>query len=141
MAKISSMPAARSKILSKELIRQVQRAVKNAYAPYSKIQVGAGILCKGDRIYSGANIENSSYSLSICAERVAIFKAISEGEKRFQILLVYSPQIDFILPCGACLQVISEFAPDIIVATMNKNIEFKFHPLCTLLSKAFVIKS
>ena len=139
MAKISSTPATRSKILSKELIKIVKQAVKNAYAPYSKIRVGAGVLCRGDRIYSGANIENSSYSLSICAERVALFKALSEGEKKFQVLLLYSPQIDFILPCGACLQVISEFAPDIVIATMNKETKFKFHPLSTLLTKAFVI--
>jgi cytidine deaminase len=139
MAKISSTPASRSRTLSKELIKAVKKAVKNAYAPYSKIQVGAGVLCKSDRIYSGANIENSSYSLSICAERVALFKALTEGEKKFKILLVYSPQIDFILPCGACLQVISEFAPDIIVATMNNNTEFRFHPFSTLLTRAFVI--
>ena len=139
MAKISSTSAARSKILSRELIKTVKKVVKNAYAPYSKIRVGAGVLCKGGQIYSGANIENSSYSLSICAERVALFKALAEGENEFQILLLYSPQVDFILPCGACLQVISEFAPDIIIATMNKKSKFKFHPLSTLLTKAFVI--
>lgn len=139
MGKISSTSATRSRILSKELIKTVKQVVKNAYAPYSRIQVGAGVLCKGDRIYSGVNIENSSYSLSICAERVAMFKALSQGEKKFQILLLYSPQKDFILPCGACLQVINEFAPDIIIATMNKKTKFKFHPLGTLLTKAFVI--
>lgn len=139
MDKISSMPVSRSRALSKKLIKAVKQSVKTAYAPYSKIKVGAGVICQGDRIYSGANIENSSYSLSICAERVALYKALSEGEKKFQVLLVYSPQIDYILPCGACLQVIGEFAPDLIVATMNKKTEFKFHPLGTLLTRPFAI--
>jgi cytidine deaminase len=138
MAKISSMPASRSKILSKELVRAVKQSVKTAYAPYSKIRVSAGVLCKDGRIYTGANIENSSYSLTMCAERIALFKALSEGERKFQVLLVYSPQIDFILPCGACLQVISEFAPNIMVVTMNKTAEFRFHPLKTLLTKPFI---
>jgi cytidine deaminase len=139
MAKISSTPVTRSKVLSKELIKTVKQSVKYAYAPYSRIQVSAGLLGHDDRIYAGVNIENSSYSLSICAERVALFKALSEGEKKFKILLLYSPQVDFILPCGACLQVINEFAPDIIITTMNKKEEFKFHPIRTLLTRAFKI--
>jgi len=120
------------------LVRAVKQSVKTAYAPYSKIRVGAGVLCKDGRIYTGSNIENSSYSLTMCAERIALFKALSEGERKFQVLLVYSPQIDFILPCGACLQVISEFAPNIMVVTMNKKAEFRFYPLKTLLTKPFI---
>ena len=133
------MPAFRKKKLSRELIKAVKRAAKFSYAPYSKILVGAGILCAGKRIYTGVNIENSSFSLTICAERVALFKAISEGEKDIGLLLLYSPQVDFITPCGACLQVISEFAPDIMVVTMNKSEEFKFYPIKTLFTKAFTI--
>ncbi len=139
MAKISSMPASRSKVLSKELIQAVKQSAKAAYAPYSKTRIGAGVLCKDGRIYTGFNIENSSYSLTMCAERIALFKALSEGKKKFQLLLVYSPQIDFILPCGACLQVISEFAPNLMVVTMNKRTEFRFHPLKTLLTKPFTL--
>jgi len=139
MAKTSSMPVSRSKILSKELIKAVKQSVKADYAPYSKTRIGAGVLCKDGRIYTGSNIENSSYSLTMCAERIALFKALSEGKKKFQLLLVYSPQIDFILPCGACLQVISEFAPNLMVVTMNKIAEFRFHPLKTLLTKPFTL--
>lgn len=124
---------------SKILIKKVKEAVKFAYAPYSKIQVGAGLYCGNGKIYTGMNIENSSYSLTICAERVALFKALTEGEKRFLLMLLWSPQFDFITPCGACLQVLSEFAPELVIATMNKSEEFKFYPLKTLIKKPFKI--
>ncbi|MEO0094346.1 MAG: cytidine deaminase [candidate division WOR-3 bacterium] len=126
--------------LSKVLIKKLKETMKYAYAPYSKIKVGAILYCKDGKIYTGTNIENSSYSLTICAERVALFKAVSEGATDFTLLLLYSPQYDFIVPCGACLQVLSEFAPEIVVATMNKNEEFKFFPLQTLLKKPFKIR-
>lgn len=127
--------------ISRFLIKKLKETVKYAYAPYSKIQVGALLYCPDGKIYTGTNIENSSYSLTICAERVAVFKGISEGVKKFSLLLIYSPQYDFILPCGACLQVLNEFAPKIIIATMNKNEEFKFFPLFTLLKQPFKIRS
>ncbi|MEO0123854.1 MAG: cytidine deaminase [candidate division WOR-3 bacterium] len=127
--------------ISRVLIKKLKETVKYAYAPYSKIQVGALLYSSDGKIYTGTNIENSSYSLTICAERVAVFKGISEGVKKFSLLLMYSPQYDFILPCGACLQVLNEFAPDIVIATMNKNEEFKFFPLATLLKKPFKIRS
>jgi cytidine deaminase len=138
MARISSNTVLRKKV-SKELVRRVKRVVNNAYAPYSGISVGAALYCANGHIYTGSNIENSSYSLTICAERVALFKAISEGERDFLLLLLYSPQIDSILPCGACLQVFSECAPEIIIVTMNKKSEFRFYPLQTLLSKPFKV--
>ncbi|MCX7995766.1 MAG: cytidine deaminase [candidate division WOR-3 bacterium] len=127
--------------ISKMLIKRLKETLKFAYAPYSKIQVGALLYCKGGKIYTGNNIENSSYSLTICAERVALYKAISEGAKDFLLLLLYSPQYEFIVPCGACLQVLSEFAPEILIATMNNNEEFKFFPLSVLLKKPFKIRS
>jgi cytidine deaminase len=108
-----------------------------AYAPHSRINVGAGLYCGGRKIFTGANVENSSYSLSMCAERVALFKAVSEGVHDFRLLLVYSPQVDFITPCGACLQVLSEFAPDLVVVSMNKHEEFQFYPLTVLMPKPF----
>jgi len=123
--------------ISKLLVKRVKKILNYAYAPYSKIQVGAGLICEGGKIYTGINIENSSYSLTVCAERVALFKALSEGERKFLLLLIYSPQIEFILPCGACLQVLSEFAPELIIATMNKNEEFRFYPLKSLIKKPF----
>lgn len=131
------MPVSRKKTVSTQLVKAVKRAIKFSYAPYSEILIGAGLYCASGKIYTGVNIENSSYSLTMCAERVALFKAISEGEKKIILLLLYSPQANFTTPCGACLQVLNEFAPEIMVATMNKNEEFKFHPLKTLLPKPF----
>jgi len=137
MVKPSLISVSRKKNISTKLVKAVKRAVGFSYAPYSKISVGAGIYCASGKIYTGVNIENSSYSLTMCAERIALFKAISEGEKNFLLLLLYSPRVNFITPCGACLQVLSEFAPDIIVVTMNKNEEFKFYSLKTLFTKPF----
>jgi len=122
---------------SKALIKSVKRAIAFCYAPYSKILVGAGLYCGNGNIYTGVNIENSSYSLAICAERVALFKALSEGEKRFILMLLHSPQVEFITPCGACLQALNEFAPDLIITTMNNHEEFKFYPLKTLITRPF----
>jgi cytidine deaminase len=141
MAKISSISLPPKKGTAKALIKAVRKALKTAYAPYSKIAVGAALYCANGDIYTAGNIENCSYSLTMCAERIALFKAISEGSKDFQLLLVYSPQIDYIMPCGACLQVLKEFAPDIVIATMNKHNEFHFYPLKTLLANPFCIES
>lgn len=139
MAKTFSIPASAKKGLSKTLIRMVKKVIRSSYAPYSHITVGAALYCNNGKIYTGVNIENSSYSLTMCAERVALYKAVSEGEQKFRLILLYSPQVDFITPCGACLQVLSEFAPDIMVATMNTKEEFKFYPLRTLITKPFKI--
>jgi cytidine deaminase len=136
MARTSSKAAAYKKV-TKELLKSVKHTLKSAYAPYSNISVAAALYCASGRIYSGCNIENSSYSLTMCAERVALFNAISQGEKKFLLLLVHSPQVEAILPCGACLQVYSELAPDIVIVTMNDKNEFHFHPLKTLLAQPF----
>jgi cytidine deaminase len=136
MVKISSKTAV-SKKISREMIRRVQRVVKHAYAPYSNISVGAALYCANGNIYTGCNVENSSYSVTMCAERIALYKAISEGEKDFLLLLLYSPSVNAILPCGACLQVYGELAPDIMITTMNAKKEFCFYPLHTLISKPF----
>ena len=132
-----SLTASRHKHLSQRLIKAVQRAQTMAYAPYSKISVGAGLYCGGRKIYTGANVENSSYSLSMCAERIALFQAVSEGVRDFRLLLVYSPQVSFITPCGACLQVLSEFAPDLVIASMNKREQFRFYPISVLMPQPF----
>lgn len=136
MAKTSSKVLQHKKI-SKELVKRVKTAIKNAYAPYSKIPVGAALYCANGHVYTGCNVENASYSLTMCAERVALFKAVSEGERNFLLLLLYSPRVDSILPCGACLQVLNEFAPNVLIATMNKKKEFHFYPLHVLLTKPF----
>ena len=123
--------------IGKLLVKQVKKANKFCYAPYSKINVSAGLYCKTGMVYTGVNIENSSYSLSICAERSVIYNAYSNGERKFILMLIWSPQIDFITPCGACLQVICEIAPKLIVASMNQKEELKFFPLSALIKQPF----
>ena len=97
-------------------------AARNAYAPYSKFKVGAALLCESGDVYSGCNIENSSYSLTCCAERVAIFKAVSEGNKKFKTFLITSDTEQPISPCGSCRQVMNEFFDDdVLIILTNKN--------------------
>lgn len=94
----------------KELRDLAQKASTLAYSPYSKALVGSAIRMKSGKIYSGCNVENSSFGGTVCAERVAIFKAVSEGEKAISSVYVYTSS--GWPPCGLCLQVISEFATD-----------------------------
>lgn len=93
----------------KLLMDSAKIAVMNSYSPYSKFAVGAAILTGTGKIYSGCNIENSSYGMTICAERCAIFKAVSEGERKILAVAIYSSNVDNCYPCGACRQVMSEF--------------------------------
>lgn len=94
------------------LIREAKIAREKAYAPYSNFKVGAALYTKSEKIYHGCNVENVSYSLTCCAERVAIFKAISEGEKEFLALAVIANTDQPVSPCGACRQVMTEFFTD-----------------------------
>ncbi|MDD2805136.1 MAG: cytidine deaminase [Elusimicrobiales bacterium] len=93
--------------MRRKLIEAAKAAQKKAYCPYSRYPVGAAVLTESGRIYSGCNVENASFGLAICAERVAIFKAVSHGEKRVKALCVAAKSAR---PCGACRQVIIEFA-------------------------------
>ncbi len=96
-----------------ELITRAREARKQAYAPYSQYPVGAAILGSSGRIYTGVNVENAAYPTSICAERTAVFKAVSEGERSFQAVAVVTENGGS--PCGSCRQVLSEFGQDIQV--------------------------
>jgi len=138
MAKTSST-SVHKRHISKQLIKTVKKAAAASHAPYSRINVGAVLYSAAGMMYAGTNIESCSFSLTMCAERVALFTALSAGVRNFQLLLVFSPQIAFIVPCGACLQVLSEFAPELLVVTMNERDEFKFLPIKTLLTKPFVL--
>ena len=103
-----------------ELIEKAKKARERAYAPYSKFKVGAALLAKsrrsrqrrGEKVYTGANVENATFGLTVCAERVALFKAITNGEKKFVKIAVVADKDEPITPCGACRQVLSEFASD-----------------------------
>ena len=93
----------------KLLMDTAKEAVKKSYSPFSKFAVGAGVLTSSGKVYGGCNIENSSFGMTICAERCAIFKAVSDGEKEILAVAIYSPNEDDCYPCGACRQVMYEF--------------------------------
>lgn len=94
---------------NQKLIELAKKAMQNAYVPYSKFQVGAVVVTEDGLVYLGCNIENASYGLTNCAERTAIFKAVSEGHRTFQKIIVIGDTPTAISPCGACRQVMSEF--------------------------------
>jgi cytidine deaminase len=96
----------------KTLTDAARAASQNAYCPYSKFRVGAAVLTEEGAIYSGCNVENASYGLTICAERNAVFQAASRGHRRILAVAVYTPTASPTAPCGACRQVINEFGPD-----------------------------
>ncbi len=111
-----------------ELIELARAVRERAHAPFSKFKVGAVVECRDGRVFTGCNVENSSYGLSLCAERVAIFKAVSEGARDFARLAVIADTQEPIRPCGACRQVISDlFASDaeIIMANLRAQVETK----------------
>ncbi len=114
------------------LIKAAKQASQLAYAPYSKFRVGAALLTKSGKIFTGCNIENASYGLTVCAERVAVFKAVSQGEKNFKAIAIYTNTKEFTLPCGACLQVLNEFTKKLTIIIVNrfeKNKTFKLSEL------------
>ena len=96
----------------KLLMDNAKEASKQSYSPFSRFAVGARVLAKSGKIYTGCNVENSSFGMTICAERCAIFKAISEGEREILAVAIYSPNADDCNPCGACRQVMYEFQGD-----------------------------
>jgi len=102
-----------------ELVAAAVEARRSAYAPYSHFAVGAAVRVASGRIYTGCNIENASFGLTVCAERLAVWKAVSEGERGLEALAVVTE--DGSTPCGACRQVMSEFAEDMPVAVADTS--------------------
>jgi len=100
----------------RELVEEAIATRKHAYCPYSQFSVGAAIRCESGGVYKGCNIENASLGLTICAERVALFTALASGERSFVTLALVTER-HVISPCGACRQVLTEFAPDLRVVT------------------------
>lgn len=121
----------------KDLISRAKSAKKRAYAPYSGFRVGAALLTREGKVYTGCNIELSSYSLTICAERVALFKAISEGEREFEAMVVLSDSETLCPPCGPCRQVMWEFGGDMKVILANPKGEYITTSVRDLLPEAF----
>ena len=108
-----------------------------AYVPYSHFPVGAALECEDGAVFTGCNIENSSYGLTNCAERTAAFKAVSEGHRRFKRIVIAGRSDDYCYPCGACRQVLYEFGPDMEVVCLNKKGEEKHLHIKELLPYGF----
>lgn len=123
-----------------KLIEMARSSRDGAYAPYSNFHVGAALLTAKGKVYCGCNIENASYGLTVCAERVAIFKAISEGERHFTAVAVISNDEDYCSPCGACRQVLAEFGGHIKVYLCNNKGEYRMHTVSELLPASFGMK-
>lgn len=121
----------------KTLVNKAADAKQIAHAPYSNFRVGAALLTEDNKIITGCNIENASYGLTMCAERTAIFKAYSEGERKFKAIAIAADTEDYISPCGACRQVISELCGNIDVILVNGSNEFKVIKAFDLLPLAF----
>jgi len=129
------------KIDSQKLIRAAAKAREGAVAPYSKFKVGAALLTKSGEIIGGANVESASYGLTCCAERVALFKALTSGKNNFVAMAVVARAPGGPMPCGACRQLLAEYAPDARVwvadsRDLKKGREFSVRKL---LPRAFVI--
>ncbi|NLK63220.1 MAG: cytidine deaminase [Fusobacteria bacterium] len=122
------------------LIIKSKDVLKNSYSKYSNFKVGASVLGDNGKVYVGTNIENSSYGLTICAERVAIFSAVSDGVKLINKLVLTSEEDNYITPCGACRQVLSEFSNKYTeIILVNKKGEFIIKTVEELLPLAFKI--
>ena len=125
----------------KSLMVQAQKAREKSYSPYSHFRVGAALLTKGGKVFTGCNIENAGYSATNCAERTAIFKAVSEGERDFEALSIIGGKegetAEFTAPCGICRQVIAEFCGKDFKIVLGNEENFKVFTLGELLPYSF----
>ena len=123
------------------LLEMAIEARKNAYVPYSGYAVGAALETKDGRVFTGCNVENAAYGNTLCAERTALVKAVSEGCRKFTRLAVVGNSTDYCWPCGACRQMLYEFAPDLEVLVARKDHQFVKFPLRALLPHGFAPES
>lgn len=125
--------------VKRNLIAAALRARRHAVAPYSNFRVGAALLTRSGKVYTGVNVESASYGLTCCAERVALFKALSEGEVDFIAIAVVARAAGGPMPCGACRQLLAEYAPNalIFVADSNAPLKVRKFTLRTLLPSPF----
>ena len=126
---------------NKTLVNLAKEAMQKSYSPYSNFSVGAALLSKDGKIYTGCNIENASFSPTCCAERTAFFKAVSEGEKEFVAIAIVGGSGDepaeFCAPCGVCRQVLAEFCDGDFEVVLGTPENFKSYPLSELLPYSF----
>jgi len=131
------------KIDKQQLVRAAVRARERAMAPYSKFKVGAALLTKNGEIISGANVESASYGLTCCAERVTLFNALTSGKKNFVAVAVVARVPGGPMPCGACRQLLAEYAPEakVLVADSRALNKIKEFTVRELLPRAFALVS
>ncbi len=122
----------------RELLLKAREAARMAYAPYSGFPVGAALLANSGLIFPGCNIENASYGLTVCAERVALFRAVSSGERELVKLALWAPVPCW--PCGACLQCLAEFAPGLRIVRQGEKGELEEKGVGELLTAAFSLQ-
>jgi cytidine deaminase len=120
-----------------DLLRVAHGAAQLAHAPYSKIGVGAALLCESGEVYSGCNVENASLGLTICAERTAVVKAVSSGHRRFRAIAIAATPDDPLMPCGACRQFLLEFESELLVISQGRRGPRVSARLSDLLPRAF----
>ena len=119
----------------RELINLAFEAMEQAYAPYSGFSVGAALECADGSVFLGCNVENAAYGSTICAERTAVVKAVSEGRQEFRRIAIAAQSEDYCMPCGACRQVLSEFSTDMEVLSAKKDGRYVSYKLSALLPK------
>ena len=121
----------------KELLAIAREASGRAYVPYSKFAVGAALECRGGRVFTGCNVENAALGDTICAERTACVKAVSEGKREFVRIAIYADSQNWPTPCGACRQFLAEFAPDIEILCSKAGDRYVSYKLSELLPHIF----
>ena len=122
----------------RELINLAFEAMEQAYAPYSGFKVGAALECADNSVFLGCNVENAAYGSTICAERTAVVKAVSEGRREFRRIAIAAQSEDYCMPCGACRQVLSEFSPELEVLAARKDGRYVSYKLSALLPKVHI---
>ena len=121
-----------------ELIEKALEAREKAYAPYSKFKVGAAVLTAGGKIYTGCNVENASYPVGICAERVAMSKAVADGEREFTVIAIVGSGENYCMPCGMCRQFMAEFCKEDFEIIVAKSVDdYKIMKMGELLPYTF----
>lgn len=130
--------------MKKELCKNAIKAMNNSYSPYSKFCVGAALLCADGKIYTGCNIENSSYSATVCAERTAFFNAVGDGAREFEMIAIAASKngvIKAAVPCGVCRQVMAEFcSTDFKILIVTDSDNYEEYTLGELLPAVFTLK-
>lgn len=121
----------------RELMEMARKASENAYAPYSRFKVGAALECANNVVFTGCNVENAALGSTICAERTAACKAVSEGHTDFRRIAIWGEGSDYCMPCGACRQFLAEFAVDIEVLCAKAGGRYVSYKLSQLLPHTF----